>query len=82
MNLSLLSTQKEKLQYGSISDLKRPGNGMLDENTAVYLSNSAATGGGTRNLRNNLGRHHLTVLSKSQMKTRPPTTSTTPQFLC
>ena len=56
----------------------------LDENTVVYLSNSAATSGGTTNLGNNLGLYHPTGLSKSRMKTRPPTTSTTTtsQFLC
>ena len=70
MNLLLLSTQTEKLQYGIISDLyKRPGNFKLDESTAVYLSNSdsAATSGGIMNLRNILRRYHPTTLSKSQM---------------
>ena len=62
---------------------KRPKNFKLDENTAVYLSNSAATSGGTMNLKNILGGYHPTTLSKSQMKNRPPTsTATTAQFLC
>ena len=54
--------------------------------TAVYLSNSAATSGGTTNLRNSLGWYDPTTLSNSKMKNRPPTstttTTTTPEFLC
>ena len=62
--------------------IKIPGNFKLDENTALYLSNSVATSGGTMNLRNIGGRYHPTTLSKSQMKNRPPTSTTTPEFLC
>ena len=56
---------------------KRPGNFKLDENTAVYLSNLAATSGGTTSLGYILGWYHPTTLSKSQMKNRPPTSTTT-----
>ena len=51
--------------------IQRPGNFKLDENTAVYLSSSAATSGGTMNLRNFLGLYRPTTLSKAQMKNRP-----------
>ena len=63
---------------------KRPGNCILNENKAVYLSNSATTSGGIMNLGNILGQYHPTTLSKSQMKQTPTsssTTTTTPQFL-
>ena len=60
---------------------KRPRNFYLDNNTVMHLSNSVASSWGTTNLRNILGRYHPTTFSKSQMKNRPPT-STTAQFLC
>ena len=88
MNLLVLSinTNRKAAVWQHFGLMKRPGKFKLDENTSVYLSNSAATSGGSTNPRNSLGRYHPTSLSKFQMKNRPPTstttTTTTPEFLC
>ena len=77
----LVNTNWKAAVWQRFGLIKRPRNFKLDENTAMYMSNSVATSGGTTNLRNILGQLHPTTLSKSQMKNRPPT-STTAQFLC
>ena len=64
--------------------IKIPRNLKLNENTTVYLSNLATTSRGTMKLRDILGRYLPTPLSKSQMKNRPPrstTSTTTPDFV-
>ena len=69
--IMVVNTNRKAAVWQHFELIQRPGNFKLDENTAVYLSNSAATSGGTTNLGNILGRYHPTTLSKSQMKNRP-----------
>ena len=51
----VVNTNGKAAVWQHLGLIKRSGNYKLDENTAVYLFNSAATSGGTTNLRNILG---------------------------